>query len=204
MTRVPTRVTPPSWYNASRSAASKASLNLDWSLPLSASPNSLNHGLQVRMMKASKVHLQTCTIMGSKCFSALTCSCSPTASPQLLDYGRQVHLWVLSLSASKCISNLALLHLPSASLSLLALGLQVHRHTRSRMAPKYHSQDQGVGKRLNSHVIKGEFVKMCPSGLRIVDRGCEDMKGYPAVTNHTNHKDQWRLGKCAWGTTQAA
>jgi len=54
------------------STASKYSSNLAQSRPPSASPNSLNHGLQV--------HHQTHSITASKCISEFTRSPSPSAS----------------------------------------------------------------------------------------------------------------------------
>ena len=69
------------------------------SWPLSASPNSLDYGLQVR--------LQTRSITIPECISKFTRSWPPSVSPNTLDYHLQVHLQTHSITASKCISILA-------------------------------------------------------------------------------------------------
>jgi len=94
------------------------------SRPQSASPNSLDHGLQV--------HLSTSSITASQCISKLARSWPPSVSPDSLDYGLQVHM----IMPFKCISKLARSWPPSASLSSLNLSLQVHLHTRSITASK--------------------------------------------------------------------
>jgi len=107
------------------SAASKYSSNLTWSRPPSASPNLLDHSLQV--------YLQTRSITASKCICKLAQSQPPSVSPNTLDYGLQVR----TITASKCISEFTQSWPPSASLSSLDLGLQVHISTRAIMASKY-------------------------------------------------------------------
>jgi len=86
------------------SIAYKYSSSLTSSRPPSASPNSLDHSLQV--------HLQTRSITASK----FARSRPPSASLSSLDPALQVHLWVHSISASKCISELAWSRPPSTSL----------------------------------------------------------------------------------------
>ena len=96
---------PPTRTTASRYTASKYSSNLARSWRPSASPNSLDHGLQV--------HLQTRSITASKCISKLARYWPPSS----LDYGLQFR----SITASKCISKLARSRPRSASLSLFVL-----------------------------------------------------------------------------------
>ena len=107
------------------STASKYSSNLTWSWPPSASPNSLDHSLQV--------YLQTRSITASKCISKLAQSQPGSVSPNSLDYSLQVR----AITASNCISEFTRSWPPSASLSSLHLGLQVHISTRSIMASRY-------------------------------------------------------------------
>jgi len=64
MNRVSAPVAPASRTTASRLTASKYSSNIARSWPPSASPNSLDHGLQV--------HLQTRSITASECISEFT------------------------------------------------------------------------------------------------------------------------------------
>jgi len=129
------------------STSSQYSFNLVRSWPPSASPNSLDHGLQVHLWVqlhlGLEVHLETRTIMASKCISEFTrswppssynnglqvhvqtrpitaskfaTSCPPSASQNSLDYGLQMHLWVHSIRSSQCISKLARSWPPSAFL----------------------------------------------------------------------------------------
>jgi len=63
------------------------------SRPQSASPNSLDYGLQVR------------TITASNCISKLARSPPQSASPNSLDHALQVHLSTRSITASKYIVN---------------------------------------------------------------------------------------------------
>jgi len=110
------------------SIASKYSSNLTRSRPPSASPNSLDHRLQV--------YLQTPSITASKCISKLAQSQPPSVSPNSVDYGLQVR----TITASKCIPEFTRSWPPSASLSSLDLGLQVHLQTHSVTASKYISK----------------------------------------------------------------
>jgi len=97
--------------------------------PPSASPNTLNHGLQVHLwVTRSKppsvfpnlldhglqVHLQTHSIKTSNCISEFTRSWPPSASPNSLSHGLQVHFWV------------TLFQPPSASPNSLYHGFKVH------------------------------------------------------------------------------
>jgi len=105
----------------------------------SASPNTLDQGLQVR--------LQTRSMRASKCISKYarlrlpnshvhciqvhiskhTRSWPPSVSPNSLDRGQHVHLRTPAITAFKCISTLARLWRPSSH----DPGSQVHRTTRS-------------------------------------------------------------------------
>jgi len=77
------------------STASKYSPDLARSWPAGASPNSLDHGLQLHLW--------------------VTWSWPPNVSPNSLNRGLQVYLWVHSITASQCISKLARLRPPGAS-----------------------------------------------------------------------------------------
>jgi len=159
MNRVSAAVAPPS-----KSTASKSSSNLARSLPASASPNLLNHGLpmhpwvhsisvsncisnlaQSRPQSASlsslnlglQLHLQTRSITASQCISEFTQSWSPIASPSSRNHGLKLQLWVHSISASKCISKLTRSLPRSVSLSSPNPGLQTHLSTCSITASKY-------------------------------------------------------------------
>jgi len=102
-------------------------------LPPSTRPNSLDYGLQVRTIMASKcifpnsldhslqVYLQTGWITASN----FARSWPPSASTHSLDHGLQVHLQTHLITAFKCISKLAWLRPPSS----LDNGLQVHLQT---------------------------------------------------------------------------
>jgi hypothetical protein len=93
--------------------------------PPSVSPLSLDHGIQVP------------TIMASKCIYTLARSLPPSASPNSLDPSLQFHLQNRSIAASKCIckltrlqppkciSNLARLRPSSSSPNSLDHGLQI-------------------------------------------------------------------------------
>ena len=137
------------------STASKYWSNLARSWPPSASPNSLDPGLQV--------YLQTHSITASKCITTLARLRPP--SPQ--DHGLQVHLQTRSITASKCISPNSLHHglqvrtsraskcisklarsrSRSASLSSIDQGLQVYLQIRSITAPSasLNSLDHDLG-----------------------------------------------------------
>ena len=121
--------------------ASKCIFQFTRSRAVSASANSIYHGLQV--------HLSVHSISASKCISTLARS-RPLSSleewlpssldewpPNSFDYCLQVHFSVHLISVPKCISKLALLWPPSASLSSLDLGLQVHLQTCSITAFKF-------------------------------------------------------------------
>ena len=105
--------------------ASNCMSKLAQSRPQSASPNSLNHGLQV--------HLSTRSIMASKCISKLARLRPPSVSPDSLDYSLQVR----TITASNCISKLARSRPRNASPNSLDHGLQVHLSTRLITASKY-------------------------------------------------------------------
>jgi len=107
---------PLSAYLQTRSiTASKCISNLAQLWPPSASPNSLNYGLQVRTIMASKcispklldhglqAHLESCSIMESKCISKL----AQIWPPGLHVHGLQVHWHSRLTMASKGIFKLA-------------------------------------------------------------------------------------------------
>jgi len=114
------------------------------SRPPSASPNSLDHGLQV--------HHQTPYITASKCLSNLAWLQPPSVSPKLLQYGLAVHTITdcnclsphsldhgLSvyfetrlMTPSKCISKLAWLRPPSSHDHALPVHFETHLITASK------------------------------------------------------------------------
>jgi len=100
MNRVSAAVAPPS-----KLTVSKYSSNLARSWPPSVSPDSLDYGLQVR------------TIMASKCISKPARCWPPSASLSSLDLSLQVHIQTRSITASKCISEFTRSTSPSASLT---------------------------------------------------------------------------------------
>jgi len=101
--------------------ASKCISKLTRLRPPSVSPNSPNHGLQVRI------------IMASKCICNLIRSRPASASPISLDHGLKVYLQTRSITACKvarawppkCMFKVAQLPSWSASLSSAYRGLQV-------------------------------------------------------------------------------
>jgi len=128
MNRVSAAVAASSWSTASRSTTSKYTSNLDRSWPPIASPNSLDHGLQVHLWVqidlALQVHLW------------VTRSWPPSASPNSPDHGLQVHLQTRSMTASKCISEFNSITGSKCISKLLDLGLQMHLQTPSITASK--------------------------------------------------------------------
>ena len=110
------------------------------SRPPSASPNSLNHGLQVHSLSliSSRPPSASPNLLyhGIKVHLLVTRSQPLSASPNWLDHGAQVHLWVqldlglqvhlqsCSIMTSMCISE------------LLDLGLRMHLRTPSSTASK--------------------------------------------------------------------
>jgi hypothetical protein len=94
---------------------------------LSTRPISLDHGLQSVLPNSLDYGLQVRTIMASKCISKLARSRSRSASLSSLDHSLQVYLQIHSITASKCISKLARSRPPSSH----DHGLQVHLQTRS-------------------------------------------------------------------------
>jgi len=85
----------------------------------SASPNSLDYGLQV--------HHQTHLITAFKCISELT----PFRPPGSHNHGLQVHLQTSSITASKWISKLAKLQPASVRPNWLDYGRRVHIQVHS-------------------------------------------------------------------------
>ena len=93
------------------------------------SPNSLDHGLQV--------HLQSRSITASGCVSKRTRTRPPIVSPNSLDYGLQVR----TIMASKVhISKLCRSRPLVASANSLDHGLPVHLQTQSIAASNYISK----------------------------------------------------------------
>jgi len=146
MNWVSAAVAPPSRSTGSRLTTSKYTSNFARSLHRSASLSPHDHGLHVYLQTrlivskcifkharlrpprlhddGRQVHLQTRSIMASKCISEFTRSRPPSASLSSHDNGFQVHFWVHSISGSKCISKLAQSRPLSASLSSHNHGLQ--------------------------------------------------------------------------------
>jgi len=108
--------------------ATKYSCNLARWQPPSASPNPLDHDLQVHLqtslITASKVHPETSSITASKYISKLTQLLPPihTVMASTPSAYLQTHL----SRASKCMSNLAQSRPRSISLSSLDLDFQAH------------------------------------------------------------------------------
>ena len=144
MNRVSAPIAPPSQTTASRLTASKYCFNLARSWPPSASPNSLDHSLQVylqtRTITASKFplsqppsvslnshdySLQVRTIMASKCISKLTLAWLPSASLNSPDYTLEVYLQSCFIQGCNCISKLIRLWPLCASPYLVEHGLRV-------------------------------------------------------------------------------
>ena len=94
-------------------------ISLDHGLQ-SVSPYSLNYGLQVR------------TIMASKCISKLARSRPPGVSPTSLDYGIEVHLQTRVITILECISKFSRSRHPSVSPDTLDCCLQVRLVTASK------------------------------------------------------------------------
>jgi len=151
MNKVSAPVAPLSRTTTSRLTASKYSSNPARSRPPSASLNSLNYGLQVRLITASKgiaklarlrppnlldhslqVYLQIRSITASKCISKLARSRPPNISPNSLDYGLQAYPQLRSITAS----TLARSRPPSVYLNSLDYGLQVRTITASKCISK--------------------------------------------------------------------
>jgi len=115
------------WWIESQHQACRPSTACEYSSNLTRSrhpgvyPNSVDYGLQFRMITASK-----------RIFK-LAQSPPPSVSPYSLDYGLQV----CTITASKCISEFTRSWPPSASMSSLDLGLQVQFSTRSITASRY-------------------------------------------------------------------
>jgi len=119
-----------SWPSSSENYRLQVDISkLARSRPHSASPNLLDHSLQV--------HLQTRSITASKCISKLSLSCPPSASLSSLDLGLQVHLQTRSVTASNCISEFTRFRPPSASPHWPDHSIKVHVSTGSITAAKY-------------------------------------------------------------------
>ena len=110
------------------STASKYLSDPARSWPPSASPISLDHGLQV--------HLQTRSITASKCISNLA-----RLRPAILHkHGLQVHLQTRSMTISECISKFTRSLPPSVSPNMLHYRHQVDLQTRLITASEYISE----------------------------------------------------------------
>jgi len=135
------------------------SSTLTQSWPPSASPNSLDYCLQVRMSMASKsisklprsrsrsaslcsiddylqVYLQTRSIAAPNCISKLA-RLQPASSHEV---GLHVHLQTRLITISECISKFTRSWPPSSSPITLDYPVQVHQHTRSITAAEYFSE----------------------------------------------------------------
>jgi len=120
--------------------AFKCISKLSQSWPPSASPNSRDHGLQVRL----QTRLITASKFTRSMASKLVQLRPSSASFNSLNLGLQVHLQTNSITVSKFTKSVASKFVrswpPSASFSSLDLGLFVHLQTRSIAAPKCISQ----------------------------------------------------------------
>ena len=203
--------------------ASKCIAKLAQSRSLIASLCSLNHSIQV--------YLQSHSITPSKCISKLARLWHPSthdhglpsASLNSFDHGLGVHLHTRSITLSKCISIPAWLQPPSSHY----YGLQVYTITASKCISKltwswpqsasqsslnhgmvihWRSQAYSLSSTLRPTLygIRRKFLKRSSYCSNSIGKGWEDMKGYPAMMNHTHCVDLWRLGKSAWGTIQDA
>jgi len=105
------------------STSSRYSSNLAWSQPPSASPNSLDYSLQVRMIKASKGISPNSHHLGLLVY-LLSCSISANKFPW--SWPPQVYLQTNSSTISECISKFTRSQPPSESPTPLDYCLQVH------------------------------------------------------------------------------
>jgi hypothetical protein len=116
--------------------------------PPSTCPNSLDYGLPVRTIMASKGislnsldhglhgYLETRSITASKCISTL----AGLRPRSVFSNSRDNGLETCSIPASKCILKFARLRSPSVSSASLEPGLQVHPQTHSIMASEHISE----------------------------------------------------------------
>jgi len=112
------------WIESQHPAHHPATVSKSWSKlaqtrPPSASPNSLDYGLQVHISKFAlslhpnldkpgfQVHHLTHSMTTSGCMLNFTRSRPPRVSPVILDYRLQVHLQTCNITASECISELS-------------------------------------------------------------------------------------------------
>jgi len=149
--------------------ASKCISKLARSRPRSASPNSLDHILQVYL-----------SITASKCISKLARSQPPSVCPNSLDHILQVYLLI---TASGCISKLARSQPPSVCPNSLDYGLQTRSITASECTSKFTRSRCGETVELEgiqpiistppyvAWYPKGEFVGTSGSSSRSVGRG---------------------------------
>jgi len=155
------------------------------SWPPSASPDSLDYGVQVHLqthsITASKIalswppsaYLQIRAITASK----FKWSWPPTATPHSLDGSLQVYLHTRTIAASKFARSRP----RSSALSWLDHSLL------KWWSLKADSPSSTLC--LTSQSILREFLRKSHSGSRSVGRGWEDMMGYLAMMNHTNCVD---------------
>ena len=133
-------------------------------------PNSFSYGLQVR------------TIMVSEFMSEITLSRPQSAWTHSLHYRLQVHTYM----APKCISNYVQSRLRTASPSSLDHDLLNLLLTKAvSLSWTFRHTSQGLSR---------ELLRKRSSGSMNVERGWEEIKEYPAIKNHSNCVDQWKLG----------
>jgi len=125
MNRVSTTIAPPSWTYRLQILYLQVLLQSVSIVAWSSSANLLDCGLQL--------HLQTCSIMASKCISNVAQSQLPIASPNSLNCSLQLHLQTCSIAACMWISKLTPLRPPSASPNPLHQGLWLYRWVHSIM-----------------------------------------------------------------------
>jgi len=190
--------------NSSRLTTSNYSSNLAWSWP--------PVHLQTCSIIAIQMHLRHRVTLASKCVPILTELECWSASPNSVDRGLKVTLCIHAISVSKCISKLARWRPWSASPNSLNHGLQLHLWVHSISSSKCISKLARPGRRNTSLTspnhcvvehwrflgIQREYVRRGGSCSKSVGWGCEDMKGYLGMSNHTNCIDPWTFGKCAW------
>jgi len=192
--------------------ASECVSKVAWSQPQSEFLNSPDYGLQVH------------TILSSQFVSKLIWSWPPSAftklvRPQPPSISLNSHHYVVrvcTITASKCIDKLSRSQPPSVCPNSYDYSLQTPSITASEYISKFTHLSHGdmvdlQGRQPIIHTaphltryLKGEFEGNSGSTSRRIGRGWEDMKGYPAMMNHTNCMDLWTLGNSAWWSTQIA
>ena len=161
MNRVSPSVAPPSWTTACSLTASKYSSNLARSWPPGASPNSVNHSLQV--------YLITLRIAAPKFGWSMPLS----ESPNSVEQGLTLHLHTRSITAFTSVSNLGQSWPASAAPNSLNISLQVYVQagaiTASKLArswpPSALQTHTITSSRRISKVAQSQPPSVCPNSL---------------------------------------